>query len=608
MMKHARSLGLLASLSSLVALGCAAADDTTYVAPAPADTGVRRDTGSVIDASTPFDRASPPDLPVAPDTGTPTPMVAPPPPPPPPPPPMDAGPPDTGVIDTGVVTLGDAFQAPRDVTDTAPRDVDLTVSGAPTSAPMRFGGTEDAARAPTIVYPSPGTIVPPNLQGFEVHFRPGAGNDLFEVSFRGDRGLLRVFTTCARVADGCVLTLDARAYDELARVAQPSGNVTLAVRGTTTASGASVGRSASQPLGVTNTDVRGGLYYWSSSGSIYRYEFGRAGARPELFLPGNPIACVGCHTISRDGSRMAAGRGIPGPAQTQVIDVASRNAVSGNFGSNFGAFSPDNTRFLSSNGTALTLLETARWTNAPGLGPNSAGSMPDWSRNGRFAVYARIQGLAIPLFGQPGHNGPGDLVRTDWSGTAFGAPTVLVRATGSQNNYYPGIAPDDTWVIFNRSGMTSYNAIDAHLWAVRADNPASAVRLAAADGAGDLGNSWPKWAAFVQSYQGEPLLWFTFSSRRDYGLRLQQQSRAAEMRTVQLWMAAFRPNRAGTGDPSAPAFWLPFQDVASGNHIAQWSEQVQRQGCRADTDCRAGERCVMGGVTSMSGTLSCVMQ
>ncbi len=61
------------------------------------------------------------------------------------------------------------------------------------------------------------------------------------------------------------------------------------------------------------------------------------------------------------------------------------------------------------------------------------------------------------------------------------------------------------------------------------------------------------------------------------------------MRTAQLWMAAFRPNRAT--DPSATAFWLPFQDLASSNHIGQWAQEVRRMGCTADRDCMLQERC-----------------
>jgi hypothetical protein len=74
------------------------------------------------------------------------------------------------------------------------------------------------------------------------------------------------------------------------------------------------------------------------------------------------------------------------------------------------------------------------------------------------------------------------------------------------------------------------------------------------------------------------------------------------MRTAQLWMAAFRPNRAG--DPSATAFWLPFQDLASGNHIGQWAQQVQRMGCRSDADCNPQERCLPVGLSS--ATYGCV--
>jgi len=40
-------------------------------------------------------------------------------------------------------------------------------------------------------------------------------------------------------------------------------------------------------------------------------------------------------------------------------------------------------------------------------------------------------------------------------------------------------------------------------------------------------------------------------------------------------MTPFFPNRAARGaDPSAPVFRLPFQNLDSSNHIAQWTERV----------------------------------
>lgn len=492
--------------------------------------------------------------------------------------------------------LGDAYEAPPDVADTRPRDTTLMVGGAPTDAASRFGGTDDPSRAPSFVYPEAATILPPNLVGLEIHFLPGASNDLFEFSFVGPRGTLRMYTRCAAIGTtgGCGLSLDTAAFSELARVAQPSGDVRITLRGTSSTAGGRYG-TATRTLGIASTTVRGGLYYWAaSSGSILRYEFGRAGARPELYVGGDPINCQGCHTMSRNGQRAAIGRFIPGPAITRIVDVPTRRMTSPEFGANFGTFSPDNTRLLSSDGARLALVDGYTGAAVPGLAAGLAGTMPDWSRNGRTVVFARPRGFVPPLFGSPGHNGPADLFTMSWSGGTFSTPTMLVAATGSENHFYPSFSPDDNWVLFNRGASSSFNAIDAHLYAVRADRSMPPVRLAAADTATEVGNSWPKWVPFVHSYQGEPLMWLTFSSRRDYGLRLQQQGREVAMRTSQLWMAAFRPTHAASGDPSAPAFWLPFQDLSTGNHIAQWSEVFVRQECTTDRDCASlQERCAV---------------
>ena len=552
----------------------ASAPDAARPDAAP-DAPVGMDAPAPFDAPAAMDAAPPPDAPAAMDVARPdaTPDAAP-----------DARP----------VELGDAWDPMRDAGDPTPRDADITVGTAPADSPSRFGGAEDPARAPTLVYPGDGVILPPNLTGFEVHFRPGTGNTLFEVALLGDRGTVRVYTPCTAVGGGCVLAFDERAYGEIARAAQPSGRLTLTVRGTAAAGGA-YGRSASRVLNVTNTDVRGGLYYWNAAGSILRFEFGRAGARPEVYLRGDPINCLGCHVLSRDGGRAMVGRFIPGPAIARVFDVPTRGGISAEFGANFGSFSPDNARLLVSDGSRMTLLNGATFAAVSGLPADVRGSMPDWSRNGHQVVFAR-QRNGIALFGQPGHNAPGDLLLTQWAGASFGAPTPLVTAASNENNYYPSFAPDDRWVVFNRSAGSSYDAIDAHLWAVRADAPGTPVRLAAADEAGDLCNSWPKFSPFLQIFQGEPLLWVTFSSKRDYGLRLQQQTREPAMRNAQLWMAAFRPNRAG--DPSATAFWLPFQDLASGNHIGQWAQEVRRMGCTTDRDCALQERCAPVGLTA----------
>lgn len=465
----------------------------------------------------------------------------------------------------------------------------ILVPGTPASAPASFGGAASPSLAPTIVYPSDRTIVPPNLPSFEVHFVPHGGTSLYELSFIGATSTVRVYSTCTAVGGGCVITLDALTFTEVAIAARGAGTVQLGVRATTGA-GAGVGSSTTQTLGVSSTPLAGGIYFWvASTGSILRYDFGRAGATPETFIGGGgPFACVGCHTLSRDGTRVTVGRFIPGPATSQIYDVATRTTIGATFGSNFATFSPDNTRLLASDGAHMGLIDTSTGTLTTGLAPGFAGSMPDWSPDGARAVFSRA--ASVPLFGgTPGQSGRADLMLIPYASGSFGAATTLVHST-AENNYYPGFSPDGNWVLFNRSATESYNAIDAHLWAVRSDGSTPPVALTTADGTGDLGNSWPRWAPFVQTYQAQPLLWITVASRRDYGLRLQQQGRAADMRTSQLWMAAFRPG-AAPADPTAPAFWLPIQDLSTGNHIAQWAQQVRRVRCANSADCPAGETC-----------------
>jgi hypothetical protein len=156
------------------------------------------------------------------------------------------------------------------------------------------------------------------------------------------------------------------------------------------------------------------------------------------------------------------------------------------------------------------------------------------------------------------------------------------------NNYYPTFSPDGAWVLFNRSmsNHDSYDSPDAQVWVI-AKGGGAPIALARARAGGD---SWPKWTPDVQKYRGRSLMWFTFSSRRAYGVRLGAGVRA------QIWMAAFDPAAAEKGgDGSFPAFWLPFQDMQSGNHIAQWVTTVQRKPCgQGGTECDTGQVCKDG--------------
>lgn len=113
--------------------------------------------------------------------------------------------------------------------------------------------------------------------------------------------------------------------------------------------------------------------------------------------------------------------------------------------------------------------------------------------------------------------------------------------------------------------------------------------------ASPLSNSYPRWAPFVQTYKGAPLFWITFSSTRDYGLRVQNaktgmtqcyppdvletpgeahgKAYGPSCKQPQLWAAITLPGGASAlTDPSHAAFWLPDQDRTTHNHAAQWGK------------------------------------
>ena len=98
-------------------------------------------------------------------------------------------------------------------------------------------------------------------------------------------------------------------------------------------------------------------------------------------------------------------------------------------------------------------------------------------------------------------------------------------------------------------------------------------------GATDLGTSYPKWNPFsFQVSAQSQILWLTFSSLRRYGLRPSPPAASTHEglpNGTLIWMVAVDAARLARGeDPSAAAFCLPFQDIGTSNHIAQWTSGI----------------------------------
>ena len=469
---------------------------------------------------------------------------------------------------------------------------DRLVTGAPTNAPQLFtAATESSALAPTILYPADDSAMPPNIGDFEMHWQQNGGANLYQVTLTSALVQINLYSQGSPgTSSGTFWTaLSSATTNDWTTLANDARGSTFkaTVRGLNTASPSTAGTSTAITIRLSNNDLMGGIYYWSSTIpgiGIYRHDFSKPNTPPESYYDNSTVSdnaksaitCVGCHSVSQDGTKMAMAYQYV-PHWGVVIDIATRTPTytpASNLNFIFPTFEPpmsahmvtvseDNTGTLSlrdpSDGSVLSTVTT------PGFS-----TTPEFSPDGTKLAYVVARGAHE----DEAHITQGEIVVQDFDSLTetFGASHVLVSQSGNQNNYYPSWSPDGKWILFNQSTAGSYNETTAQLYAVPVDGSSAPVALSAANRAANLTNSWPKFAPFIEtSTNGESnnlsLFWLTFSSTRAFGAR----ATGGE----QLWMTPFYWGNASAGhDPSSPAFHLPFQNMATSNHSAQWTQTV----------------------------------
>ena len=400
-----------------------------------------------------------------------------------------------------------------------------------------------------------------------------------------------------------------------------------------------------------------------NSGGIFRYDFGVRGQLPDPVLTpssgANPThLCIGCHTISRDGRQMIFDFDDNddddeySDVRTDVYDIAAAAPAQPIIKNGTNVFPPgyhtwnrSTKKFLLSDGPGNTATPHGALrrvsVNATTLGYAQPGTLrattPDWSPDDTNVVFAAPPNVAAAPpngagFWQNGRDlwfaGAGLYVAPWDSNTeTIGAPTQIIASTGGKNYYYPAYSPDNSLIVFNyaASGPNFHNPL-ARVQVVAAGqaNP-TPDDLTLLNGPGTVTNSWARWSPFVQKYKGGKILWVTMSSTRDYGLRIHNAGnqncyptespltptfdKTSNCTRAQLWMAAIRLDanavNAGT-DVSWPAFWLPFQDLTTNNHLAQWAQNSFTGTCAAPDagtghdagTCAVGLCCDNGGCTT----------
>jgi hypothetical protein len=395
-----------------------------------------------------------------------------------------------------------------------------------------------------------------------------------------------------------------------------------------------------------------------TGGQIWEKSFGDTTPESQVTGVGGGAlgsSCNGCHVLSRDGQRMVVYSDDDdsddeySDVTGSLIDMANKMAIGTAYAGRgtgqppgFSTMSPTHAYYLTTDGLGTSPTNNfTLWNGNTGVQSstitfgNSADrpTMPDWSPDGKTVVYDLPNAVAtwdgIAGFGarlDDDHMFGGSLWTLPYNGNgAFGTPSVFLQS-GGENNYYPSYSPDGQFIAFDRApASTAVSSISgclnagspgalcpndsfsnpaARLMLTSATKGSTVIDLEQANGSTkaspvNLSNSWPRWSPFVQTYQGNKLLWIAFSSTRDYGLLVRNHLTGmyqcypadayqlpggahhstfdAKCQQPKLWMAAINLSDVSGTDPSFPAFYLPFQDITTHNHTPQWTEQVVTQ-------------------------------
>lgn len=496
------------------------------------------------------------------------------------------------------------------------RVMDPDSTDLPADPSGKFTGTADDSRKPDVVYPNDGVLLPPNLGIIEVHFLPGAANTLFEIDFTNAVTDIRVFARCTHpLNDGCIYTPQGGIWGWLATTNGGGEPVQISVRGTDD-TGARVGTSTSIGMAFSQDAINGGIYYWTTYGGsqIMRFDFAGTDTVATPFVDGAIVDghCVGCHALSSDGKKMVAEIQGQNDGRNIILDVTNVTAIAA-LGSTeksiFESWNPDATMYVGvygdDNATDFNLLLMDGTTgqkmghiDVGGTKQGNAADHPDWSPDGTRIAFTQVGADSYSMQRQY----QGAIRMVTQNGASWTAETLVDHGPAGTNHYYPAFSPaTGELVAFDTSvcsdGQNS-EACDgdtdptAKLFIMKPQQGAPVIELARANAPGKndgsetrLTNTFPKWSPFVfHRVAGEDssrLMWITFSTTRHVGLRPAPPpgsgGEGGNLSGTYIWMAAIDPDTALSGlDPSYPAFYLPFQDATTSNHIAQWTKVVSK--------------------------------
>jgi hypothetical protein len=558
--------------------------------------------------------------------------------------------PDLGAIATdGTLTANGSLGGHGTVTASyngktasAPVDIvlhfDINTAGVADADKSKFDAPDTTASG-TMLYPYDQTVFPRGLLAPELMWSGGAKDDVYRVQLKGKYVDAKVY---AKFDPPSRYPIDDAVWTPLT---QSSGGdaVTLEV---TRMTGAQAHAPMRETWTIANGSLRGSIYYWAvNTGQLMKiapgaktpaivFDSGSAdvlgtpapaaynGATPPWEKGTDGKRCVACHTVSKDGSTIAAVFERKGstaspwgtinltktPATVEQITPYTSNTI-------YLALNPDGGLAIQNDVNFTMHLADAK-TGAPI--PSALDAFTDKVADPVFSPDGRLVAFSSQITGSyPVEFWRGDLDVIDFDPTtkAFSGRRTIVAA-GSSAIAFPSFTPDSAWVVYQQGDYSraKYGSnLVAHddLYLADVAKAAGAIRLATASGESlEAKNQKLNYQPTVNPVSVGGYSWVVFVSPRDYGNAMQAPSTPGVENRKQLWVAAVDASPTPGKDPSHPGFWLPGQDLSTINMSGSWALEA----CRSNgTSCDQGYECCtgfcrpdgMGGATCVAPPSAC---
>ena len=450
-----------------------------------------------------------------------------------------------------------------------------------------FGMAIDPDPAMTLVYPYDETVFPRGLTGPTIQWNGAGADDLYYIHVYSDFFDFKAYTKLAKLpARYDFPKLPADVWLKL--TASTEGQVKFDIQ---RFDGLKHYLAKTQTWTIAPANLTGAVYYWEvNNGNVVRLNIGDTGPQAFIEKP-QGVGCVACHSVSKDGSRIAAAfHGGYSPWNT--IDAATGKVLYfPDLASGFQAISPNGSHVLWGQSDETGALKLTTYDSKTVLStltvPGGKPVHPVWSGDGSKVAFARkTDGNWLDF-----NNSELWLADIDLMTNTFSNVTQIVdKAPPLGTTTFPTFAPDSQWIAFNRLNQARTRAAVTEVWMTNLDGSAT-VRLDKANGVGIIepGQDQTTYEPTFLPVSVGGYYWLIIGSERKYGNTLVDTN--PNSRRKQLWVTAIDANIEPGKDPSHPAFWLPGQELNNSNMRGEWALAPCKQigeGCNAGFDCCGG--------------------